>query len=545
MSLRRSKPLPFSPKGASDALDSTNIFPGAMSALTNLIPDPTTKNLWQCRPAATQNANFNSAFTTPTFPFIVKIVGNRVYGFVTSADIVGHDEPFCYDLQLAAFVAVSGITNLNTPSSMASTGTWTPPTGDVIGTKLVCTHPGFNGTGGNFFGYFDISDPNNVSWSGANTTGAVVFTTAPTAVANFGGRAYYLINPPTGQPSMPASDVLAATVITNAGQVLTFGDNTPLTALAGLPLNNQLGGIIQSLMVFKDSTNIFQVTGDFAGSGSTAWAVNSLNVATGTSSPLSICTTPKGLAFVAPDGLRVIDFTARISDPVGINGMGINNPFVNAVVPSRIVGACNGNVLRMTVQNGSAVGNPQQEYWYDIGRQTWSGPHTSAAWSIKPYGNLFIMTLYGVNAKMFQSESQQSNTSTFVENGTQLTYSWKTCPLPDTMQMSENAMIETTINMALTSGAPVTVTAVNQDDTILNTVTITASGSATIWGGFQWGQAVWLGASNNLYPRQCQWTTPVVFRRLYINATGNCASGIKIGDMFMKYEQLGYLQQAS
>jgi hypothetical protein len=49
MSLRHATPLAFRPRGLSDALDGST-FQGAMASLGNLIPDPSTRNLCQCRP---------------------------------------------------------------------------------------------------------------------------------------------------------------------------------------------------------------------------------------------------------------------------------------------------------------------------------------------------------------------------------------------------------------------------------------------------------------------------------------------------------------
>src|ERR1700730_3245698 len=107
----------------------------------------------------------------------------------------------------------------------------------------------------------------------------------------------------------------------------TFGDNVALTALGGLALFNQLGGIVQSLMVFKDVTNIYQVTGDSALSN---LSVNALNITTGTLAPNTIVATPKGLAFMAPDGVRLINFDAKIEDPIGFDGMGVSAPFISS-----------------------------------------------------------------------------------------------------------------------------------------------------------------------------------------------------------------------
>lgn len=556
MTLRRTQPYPFSPAGVSDALDSTNVMKGAMTALQNLIPYPGTKNLWGCRPAAINVADysliggpFSSGFSSgfafgiagAGFISCFKVVGSVVYGLIASSIFAGRDYPFAFNLVTNTNIGVTGATAVNTPVSPATTGDWTPPTMDLIGVRLVVTHPGFTGAGNVFFGYFDISNPLAPVWNGANTGGAIALTTVPTAVKQFGQRAYFAINPPTGQPSLVASDVLNALTVTNAGQVLTFGDNERLTALGGLPLDNQLGGIIQALIVFKGVSNIFQVTGDFA--LTTGWSINSLNAATGTLSPSAVCSTPLGLAFISPEGLRIIDMNAHVSPPIGDAGNGVTSAFIYALEPSRTCATANANVVRISVKNGGVAGTPVQEYWYHINRQCWSGPHTFPASCIQPYKNTFIEAAFGVNHILFQSDAAQSSTSTFVENGVQMTFAWQPAMLPDTQQMSENCILESTINMALAANVSVGVSALNQDGTVMNSTVIVPSGATTVWGNFQWGQAQWLGAANALYPREIQWSEPLVFRRITYLATGDCASGLLIGDMFLRYEQLGYLQQ--
>ncbi len=558
MTLRRTQPYPFSPAGVSDALDGSNVMKGAMTALQNLIPFPGTKNLWGCRPAATNIADYSLiggpfssgfssgfAFGIPGAGFIscFKVIGNIVYGMIASTTFAGHDYPFAFNLVTLTNVGVTGATAANTPVSPASTGDWTPPTMDLIGVRLVVTHPGFTGSGNVFFGYFDISDPLNPVWHGANTAGAVVLTAVPTAVKQFGQRAYFAINPPTGQPSIVASDVLNAIVVTNAGQVLTFGDNEQLTALGGLPLDNQLGGVIQALIVFKGVSNIFQVTGDFALTA--GWSINSLNAATGTLSPSAVCSTPLGLAFISPEGLRIIDMNAHVSPPIGDAGNGVTAAFIYALEPSRTCAAANANVIRISVKNGAAAATPVQEYWYHINRQCWSGPHTFPASCIQPYKNMFVEAAFGVDHKLFESEVSQSSTSTFVENGTQTTFAWQTAMLPDTQQMCENNILEATINMAFSSGIDISVSAIDQNGTVYETVVVAPTGTTTLWGAFQWGQAQWLGAANALFPRELQWSEPLVFRRLALSATGDCGSGYLVGDAFLRYEQLGYLQQSA
>ena len=533
-------PLVWSPKGASDTLDASTAPAGAMTSLQNLIPDPTTKNLWQCRPAGISIANFTTGgFNTPTFISCWKVVGSRVYGMVSTARYPGHDEPFVYDLVAQAFVAITGVTALNTPVSPETTGAWTPPNLDLIGVDFTVAHPGFDGANG-YFGVLNIANSSAPTWVSQNTTGTALVD-PPSWVVNFNGRCFYLVNPPSGgQPAAYMSDPLNATQITNANQILTFYDNSPLTCAVGLPLNNQLGGVFQSLMVFKGVQNIYQVTGDYALQNLT---INTLNVATGTFAPNTVVSTSKGLAFMAPDGLRVIDFNANVGDPIGNNGEGISTPFINALVPSRMCASYNVGVYRVQVQNGVAIGNPQQQWWYDTVRQLWSGPHTQAASLMAAYAGTFLVTIQGAGAIVFQSDPVQSSSSTFVENGTQMQGAFLTPMLPDTDQMSEVAMVETTVYMAMVSGNAVVCAALDQNSTVLDTVTLSTTVGATLWGAFKWGQALWQGLQSALYPQQLQWHYPLVFRRMGLSVTFPCAASFKIGRVHLRYEVLGYLQQ--
>lgn len=531
------KPLVWSPRGASDTLDSSTAPQGAMALLTNLIPDPTTRNLWQCRPAAISLNNF-TGFNTPTFISCMKVIGTRIYGMVSTAKNPGKDEPFIYDIPSNAFIAITGVTGANSPTSPLTTGAWNPPTLDLIGSKIIVTHPGFTGAAGAFFGVLDITNPAAPTWAAQNTT-TNALVAVPQWVVNFNGRAFFLVNPVSAQPAAYMSDQLNPTVITNANQILTFNDNVPLTCAAGLPLNNQLGGKVQSLMIFKGITNIYQVTGDYS---LQTLNVNTLNVATGTLAPLTLASTSKGLMFAAPDGLRAIDFNANVSDPIGNDGDGVTNPFINALTPSRMNAAYNSGIYRVQVQNGMLTGNPQQQWWFDMVRNVFSGPHSQKTSLMQGYSGTFIVTLQGT-PNLFQSDPVQSSTSTFVENGVQLTWAWSTPMLPDTDQMSEVAMVETTLHLALVAANNVTVSAQDQTGALIDTVTLVPAGASTIWGVFVWGAALWQGISNALYPRRLAWHFPIVFRRMGILAQGNCANGLKIGRLHLRYQVLGYLQQ--
>src|SRR5271166_1266819 len=301
--IRNAQPLVWHPKGVSDTLDASTAFTGAMAALSNLVPDPSTANLWQCRPAATPSVPvglptggpFSSGFSSGFQQGIIsgvgavsvfRIVGSILYGMIGSS-VDGLDHPFAFNFATSLFLPVTAAGGAFTgllPSSQPTTGAWTPPTMDVIGSKLMVTHPGF-ATTANFIGWFDISIPTAPVWHAGNLTGAITFTIPPSFVAQFANRAYYIVNL-TAQPAVVFSDILSPLTVFAATQVLTFGDIVPLTALGQLRFYNQLGGIVQALIVFKDDVNTYQVTGDAA---LNTLASNSMNFAIGTKCPNGIC----------------------------------------------------------------------------------------------------------------------------------------------------------------------------------------------------------------------------------------------------------------
>ncbi len=210
------------------------------------------------------------------------------------------------------------------------------------------------------------------------------------------------------------------------------------------------------------------------------------------------------------------------------------------------------DVLRITTQNGNSPNNAFEEYWLDLARNIWTGPHTFPASLIHASTHpsaaqhpSFVMTPVGITAKLFDSHAFQLSTATFIENGVTLTWLWKTALLPDTEAMAENAMVETTINLALIAGFPATVVALSDQGTVIDQVTIAGSGSPTIWGAFTWGVRAWGGARSAYSPRQVEWSEPIVFRRLQVQVTGNSGTLFTIGPMYLRYQMLGYLLQAT
>lgn len=528
----------FSPTGLTDSLDATNASPGGCAALQNLIVDPTTKNIWICRPAATILASPNVSQTVSA----LQIVGDLVYGMRASVAYPGHDEPFCFDMDLNAYVSISGITSANTPLTQPTTGDQVLPTIAVMGIYVIVTHPGFDGIT-NFFGWLDVSNPLAPVWQAGNVdaTGAIVLTTRPDWVAQFGQRAYFGVNPATGQPSAPATDILALK-ITNANQVLTFGDNAQLTAGHGLPLNNQSGGIVQSLLVFKGTQNIYQVTGDFSTNNI---SVNTLDVPTGTNSPRSITNTPLGVAFLAPDGVRVIDFYAHVSQPIGEAGAGVTYPFLDSITPTRVCAACNANTYRVSVRPSNVIGTPWQEYWFNLARGVWSGPHTFPATNISAWGNTFVMSPVSSPSQLFLSASTPYQGFTTVENGVPMQFVYQTSMLPDPGHMAMMKLTQMTVNMACTAAqGTITISAIDENGGVYDTFFYMPEGTPLIWGQFIWGDpsSIWGSGVTALRPRWVAFSAPVLHRRLAIVVSGMSDPNFKIEDIFIRRFSLGYLQ---
>lgn len=552
MSLRNATPLVWQPRGVSDTMDASSAFAGAMASLQNLIPDPTTKDLWQCRPAVEAlvdfagnsfSSGFSSGFGVLFDPPVTQItgltvVGRYAYGMLSSGRNPGKDEPFAYDLVARGVITIAGVTNDNSPNSPPTSGEWTPPHLEVVGAKVIVSHPGFTGAANVMFGVLDISDPAAPVWSGANTAPNMLLS-PPVWVSQFGQRAYYFCNPPNLQPNATFSDVLVPTTVTNANQILTFDDNVPLTCGGGLPLNNQLGGIIQSLIVFKGVANMYQITGDYALNTLTR---NTLNVATGTLAPNSVCPTTKGLAFMSPDGLRVVDFTAQVSDPIGAAGDGVSVPFIYAATPSRMAAAFGSGMYRVNVTNGFIVANPRQDWWFDFVRGVWSGPHTCRVDLVAPYNKTFICA---VGTMLCQSDIRQRTASVFTEFGAQLTFNFLTSLLPDTQTMDMVCVVETTVHAQFGGVAPFSAYMQDQNGAVLDVVTLTPPGQPTLWGQFTWGHALWGGLFTALAPRRLPWRQPLVFTRAQLGVSGQSSVDVRLGQVHLRYQRLGYLQATS
>jgi hypothetical protein len=528
MGYRNGVPMKFKPRGVVDSQDGMNSVPGGMSSLANLIPDPSTTNAFQCRPANTlQEAFASGPFSNPGFVSVALEINNFVYGTVATSRTVGYDEPFCYNLATGLFVTVSGVTNANVPVSPSTTGEWNTPTMAVMGPNVVVTHPGFNTTNG-YFGWFDVTNPAAPVWHSGNTT-TNALTAVPAGVQLFYNRLYFAVS-----NTLQFTDTLSLNR-TNASQSLTAGDTSVVTALSLFTLTTTTQGILQGLLAFKANT-VFQVTGDAALG---TLAINSLNTAAGTVAPNSVVPTPAGVFFVAPDGIRIVQADGTVSEP----DTDLRLPFLNAVYKSRINASYNSDVYRVCVQNGGKAGSPWEEYWYDIGREVWTGPHSFQQDIALPYGTGFLLFSHLNPGNMYSGQVQQLIGSGFTEAGSPLVWTYATSPIGEDESMAVNCVNVATINMAFSSGSPpVSCTAADQSAGVLAVAVINPPSTViTTWGSFIWGAAVWFGYQFGISPYLIPWTNPVVFTKLVFQATAQSSLGFKISNLRMMNQPADYV----
>lgn len=233
----RESPLRSLPRSVSDTLDGDNSPPGAMSSLSNLIFDPSTPNVLVCRPANLELTTF-PGLSTPGVVSAGFQLNGVIYGMIATVNPTGKDRPFAYVVATATFLTVTGITSANCPTTQPTTGVWTPPDMDAVGSRIIVTHPGFNFVGGYAFGYFDISG------FSASITGDVV-SGSPTVHGNFSIAGIGPGYPITGT-SIPASTTVTnvknvAFSVTGDTHTSTTIDN--ITSTANLYVGQAIAGL--------------------------------------------------------------------------------------------------------------------------------------------------------------------------------------------------------------------------------------------------------------------------------------------------------------
>lgn len=522
-------PYTFRPIGLYDSLEGESAPNGSCFVLQNLVKDITTPFVWLGRPAAFTRTTFGG-FANPGAVSVAMTVGTRIYGLIATSRNPGFDEPFCFDQATGTFVAVSNITTANVPQTQALSGPWTPPTMDIVGSRVFVTHPGFSATS-SFFGYFDLSSGSPV-WQATNTT-TNALPAIPVAVKQFNNRAYFAV-----RNLLYYTDTLSL-VITNASQFLTLGGaDDPITGIGAVPVAQTQGGILASIVAFK-AAYYWVVSGDTA----TSNLLLNGPVTVGTSAPRTITQTPNGLFFMAADGIRVVDLSGNVSEaPLP----GVQAPFQQAFTPSRACGAYNNSVYRIalqTVTNPITGSNAFVEYWYDFKIKQWSGPHTWSSDCMMPVGTTFLVVSNRAQAALYQSNVYPTTTDTAVELGNTLQYNIQSTMLAHDIDMAMKSIIEAQVNVDfadVASSAQVQMLSAAQGAVGQATIT---SVTGTRWGAFTWGEANWSGAVYGLRTYNIDWTSPVVYKNAAIGMTGVLTRGLRIGSFRIRVEELEYMNE--
>jgi hypothetical protein len=601
-------PYTFRAFGLCDSIDGSNSPPGAMASLKNLIPNPKTAQQFVPRPASVQLSNFSglttplggtvllvigtraygmiasgspagkdrpfcydlsaAAFVTignivagncPTTPATsgewsppsMAQVGNRI--MITHPGYTGANKIGWIDMRSFSLATLTGDTHTNTTLDALSgnpitlgvmvgdavTGTGIPAGTYVVSLTaagVVLSQAATASAAGVAITF--TSGTRAAPIYGAGNTNTNPLVQAPLWVSQFNGRAWYAV-----RNGLVYSDSLSPCQVTNATQGLILGDDTDVTCIGGLPLSGQLqAGIVQSLIAFKGAAPYWQITGDAATSNLT---VDQVQGSIGTRAPNSVQPLTHGLGYISPDGFRVISpETAMPSEPIGADGQGVALPFIYAVSPSRIAAAFNKNIYRVSVQNGAIGTQAVQEFWYDLKRNIFTGPHDFPAAIIAASPALdsdFVLFASGIDAKLWQSTISPSAASTYTENGAVMNIMWTTSLLPENQTGNSNWVVESSIGLAMPASQVLTFQATDEAGISLDTFAISGSGGAgALWNAFNWGTGVWGGSVAGFVQWSMPWTQGLSFKQAQISCFGPAVSGFVAGNLIAKIEATGF-----
>jgi hypothetical protein len=525
-------PVRFTPRGLVDAFDATDKFPGACVELSNLVFDTSNPEIMVSRPGVT-SIDFAGTFPSPGFVSVHQTIGDYIYGMIATATNAGHDEPFVYNHALSSFVAITGVTAANTPTSPETVGAWVPPTIAAIGRYLIFTHPGFPG-GATKFGVLDLLNPAIPVWT-ATDTATNNLPSVPLAVSNFNNRAYFACT-----NTAAYTDVLDPLTRTSGTQALTIGDKSNIVAFNGLPIQTTSSGIIQALVVFK-GFQVWQITGDSVGG---TLALNFMSLTTGTLAPRSVQQSPLGVYFAANSGPMVIDFFGilrNVTNSPQQQEPDIYTPWQNFIEPSRVSAAYSADVYRISMQTvvlGAIVTN---DYWFHEKRRRWTGPHTFTYDCASQHDDHFILSTADLPGKLFHSFSFPKITSVYTDDGVSIMSTLKSSTFPKTGHMVGKQVVEST--QELSSAGSVTsfvITALDETGNTLNSTDIPTLPVGALWGSAIWGAFSWASSVNIPKTYTVPWTNTLVFKKMAIFLQATAQTALAFGTFFARYQETGY-----
>lgn len=533
MPIRGSTPTYYAFTGLSDAVDEVSAFKGAAQSISNLIFDRISRGAVIPRPGVGTGLTTPTSNTQYTGQGVVScaiIVGNLIYGMIAQTTYAGKDAPFVYNITTGTFITVTNVSSALLPATQPTTGDWVPPTMDVIGQYVVVTHPGFTGGANPFFGWFDLTTPGTTKWNAGNTA-TNVLPFVPTVVRQFFGRAYFFAGN-KGQ----MTDILNPLNVTNteAADALTFGDSTSITGAIGLPVGTATQGVLQALIVFK-AKGIFQITGDIANN---TLAVNQLTNSTGSSASNSFAAMPEGVAFMASDGVRLVNLLGQVpflnNDVVG--------PFSYATFPTRACGAYGNSTYRLSVDNDFKLSTFEfLEYWYDERLGRWNGPHTFPFSVLVSDGTNFYGFSNAVPAVLFSSPVVNNAASVFTDNGNKYNCQGISCALEEPSESFVKQTVESTIELAQqTVASSYDIQAQDDLGNVLNDVVVSVSNGTGVWGTAVWGAFNWEAAKFTSHVYTIPWTQPVVYKKLVYQVTVPAAEFVSIKRIMNRSQPTGY-----
>lgn len=535
MSIRNSQPVQFQPVGLSDSIDQSSAFPGSCQIMSNFVFDRENRGAVIARPGVTSVSIF-TGFNLPGVISVMFDAGTLIYGMVGSQRNPGFDEPFCYDTVAQAFITVSGVTSANVPVTQLLTGDWVPPTMAAVGIFVVVTHPGFNGA--NFFGNFNVSNPAAPVWSAGNTT-TNPLPSVPLWVSSFFGRAWFgILN------NVYFTDALALSISgPNFAAVLTIDDRSNTTGASGLPMSQTSGAVLQSLLVFKQSS-VWQISGDITLTN-TPLSLNRVVDNVGCISPRTIQSTPMGVLFIANDGPRVVGLNGSVNYLQVRSGVtpDIVAPFATATNPSRMVGCYSNGVYRVCLDGPNSIWDStytSQDYWYDFIFQRWTGPHTFDYHCAVGVSNTFYITSNALPANLITSSITSNSSTVYQDLGGDMLCELVSGAI-EGQPMTMSAVVESTIEL---SGAGVGVvyyiSMYDDQNNNLSPATIKLYEINPLWGFVKWGQFRWRSSIPNSQVFTIPWVNPVVFKKMIMSIRVTAATNVSIKNSFFRVQTLGY-----
>jgi hypothetical protein len=323
---------------------------------------------------------------------------------------------------------------------------------------------------------------------------------------------------------------------------VTVGDTTAVTALSGLPVQTTSAGVQAALVAFK-SSNVWQITGDTTTNN---LALNYISLTTGCVSPRSVVQGPFGVFFAGVDSPYILNFLGALgalSHTPGNDGIAdLQVPFQSTTQASRIAASFSGNIYRVCVPTLVLGVAQTNDYWYDIRRKRWTGPHTFIYDCAAQFGNSFVLSSASQGAALFVSTTIPNANSVYTDAGTPITAHLKSSDFPKTGHMQQVQVVESTIEVG---SAGVTenfnVTAIDTQGSTINTTFVMTPPAGAVWNAFKWGAANWSTSASIPSVVTVPWTVPLVFQKMAIDVTVTPVNQVQIGTFFARYQDAGYM----